>query len=48
MKIKVKLTRDENLKYYNNQTEIEIDIEEYLRGVVPAEVGNAPLEAGKA
>ena len=48
MKIKVKITRDENLEYYNNQTEIEIDIEEYLRGVVPAEVGNAHPEAAKA
>lgn len=48
MKIKVKLSRDENFKYFNNQSEIEIDIEEYLKGVVPAEVGNAPLEAGKA
>lgn len=48
MKIKVQLTRDENLTYYNGQTEIEIDIEEYLKGVVPAEVGNALLECGKA
>lgn len=27
---------------------IDIDIEEYLNGVVPAEIGNADLEAGKA
>lgn len=47
MLIKVKLTRSENLDYYGKD-EIEIDIEEYLKGVVPAEVGNAALEAGKA
>ena len=46
MLIKVKLTRSENLDYYGKD-EIEIDIEEYLKGVVPAEVGNAALEAGK-
>ena len=47
MLIKVKLTRSENLDYYGKD-EIEIDIEEYLKGVVPAEIGNAALEAGKA
>ncbi len=47
MLIKVKLTRSENLDYYGKD-EIEIDIEEYLKGVVPAEIGNAVLEAGKA
>ena len=47
MLIKVKLTRSENLDYYGKD-EIEIDIEEYLKGVVPAEIGNADLEAGKA
>ena len=47
MLIKVKLTRSENLDYYGKD-EIEIDIEEYLKGVVPAEVGNAALEACKA
>ena len=47
MLIKIQLTRSENLDYYGKD-EIEIDIEEYLKGVVPAEVGNAALEAGKA
>lgn len=47
MLIKVKLTRSENLDYYGKD-EIEIDIEEYLKGVVPAEIGNAALEACKA
>ena len=47
MLIKVQLTRSENLNYYG-KNEIEIDIEEYLKGVVPSEIGNAALEAGKA
>jgi len=47
MKIKVKLTREENISYYGKD-EIEIDIEEYLLGVVPSEIGNAHLEACKA
>jgi peptidoglycan hydrolase-like amidase len=42
--IKVKLFREENIKYYN-ATEIEIELEEYLRGVVPSEIGNAHIEA---
>ena len=44
MVIKVKLSREENIKYYGS-SEIDIDIEEYLKGVVPAEVGNAHVEA---
>lgn len=47
MKINVKLTRSENIRYYH-KSQIEIDIEEYLKGVVPAEIGNAALEACKA
>jgi SpoIID/LytB domain protein len=47
MTIKLKLTREENLQYYNSK-EIEIDIEDYLKGVVPAEIGNAHIEACKA
>lgn len=47
MKINVKLTRSENISYYH-KNQIEIDIEEYLKGVVPAEIGNAALEACKA
>lgn len=48
--IKVKLTRQENttaLKLPLNSV-IVLPIEEYLLGVVPAEVGNAPIEAAKA
>mgnify|MGYP002509091732 CR=1 FL=1 len=44
MIIKVKLSREENIKHYN-ASEIDIDIEEYLKGVVPAEIGNAHIEA---
>lgn len=47
MNIIVKLTRSENLDYYKKDT-VEIDIEEYLRGVVPSEIGSAALSAGKA
>ena len=44
MNIKVKLSREENITYYG-ATEIELDIEEYLKGVVPSEIGNAYVEA---
>ena len=44
MKIKLKLFRAENQQYYNTN-EIVIDLEEYLKGVVPSEIGNAPVEA---
>lgn len=47
MKIKVLLTRAENINHYN-ATEVMIDIEEYVRGVVGSEIGNASLEACKA
>ena len=44
MLIKVKLSRAENISYYGAE-EIEIDLEEYLKGVVPSEIGNAHIEA---
>jgi SpoIID/LytB domain protein len=47
MIIKIQLTREENINHYQASV-IEIDLEEYIRGVVPSEVGNAPLEACKA
>lgn len=47
MKILVKLTRDENIAHYQAE-EVEIDIEEYLTGVVGAEIGNSSLEACRA
>lgn len=47
MIIKIKLTRTENINYYHNNI-VEIDIEEYLKGVVASEIGNALLEACKA
>jgi len=47
MFIKLYLSREENIKFYG-KTIIEIDIEEYVRGVVGSEIGNAPLEACKA
>ena len=44
MLIKVKLSRTENISHYG-ANEIEIDLEDYLKGVVPSEIGNAPIEA---
>lgn len=47
MDILVKLTRQENIAHYG-KNEVLLDIEEYLNGVVPSEIGNAALEASKA
>ena len=44
MVIKIKLSREENINYYGS-SEIELNIEEYLKGVVPSEIGNAHVEA---
>ena len=50
MKINIKLTRQENADFHKVKVGdvITLDMEEYLLGVVPAEIGNAPLEACKA
>ena len=50
MKIKVKITTNENMKYYNcaKDTIKEIELEEYVAIVVASEMGNAPTEALKA
>lgn len=50
MKIKIKITTNENMKYYNcaKDTIKEIDFEEYVAVVVASEIGNAPEEALKA
>lgn len=40
----LKLSREENLNYHK-KSEVEIDLETYLLGVVPSEIGNAPVEA---
>lgn len=47
MKITLCLSRKENIDYYKSST-VTIDIEEYLRGVIPAEIGNASIEACRA
>lgn len=47
MQIKVQLSREENLTRYG-KTEVLLDVEEYVKGVVPAEIGNSALEACKA
>ena len=50
MKIRVKITTNENMKYYNcaKDTIKEIELEEYVAIVVASEMGNAPEEALKA
>ena len=47
MLIKLQLTREENIFYYKSKI-IEIDIEEYIKGVVASEIGNASLNACRA
>lgn len=44
------ISKEENAAYYKVATGcvVEMELSEYLRGVVAAEVGNAPLEACKA
>lgn len=50
MKIKVQITTNENMKYYNcpKNTIKEIEFEEYVGIVVASEIGNAPFEAQRA
>lgn len=50
MKIKVKITTSNNMKYFNcaKNTVKEIEFEEYIKCVVASEIGNASLEACKA
>ena len=49
-KVNIRLTRAENATHHNVAigTVITLDREDYLGGVVPAEIGNAPIEASKA
>jgi len=48
--VKVRITREDNAVFYNKPINsfVEIPMEDYLMGVVPAEIGNAPVEAAKA
>lgn len=50
MKIKVRITTAENMKFYGckKDTIKEIELEDYVAIVVASEIGNAPLEACKA
>ena len=50
MKIKVRLTRQENADYYhvNKNDVVEISFKEYLYGVVASEIGSSFIEACKA
>jgi peptidoglycan hydrolase-like amidase len=42
--IKVKLSREENIQYFGSE-EVVIDIDRYLLGVVPSEIGNSNISA---
>lgn len=44
MKVLISFSRDENIKHFGT-SQVELDLEEYLKGVVPSEVGNAHIEA---
>ena len=48
--VNLKLTKQENADFHKVPVGavVALDVEDYLKGVVPAEVGNAPLEACKA
>ena len=50
MKIRVRITTNENMKYYEcpKDTIKEIDFEDYVAIVVASEMGNAPEDALKA
>lgn len=50
MKIKVKITTTENMKYYGcaKDTILEMELEDYVAIVTASEIGNALLEACKA
>lgn len=50
MKIKVKITRQENADYFKKKIGniIEVDFEEYVAAVVASEIGNSHIEACKA
>lgn len=47
MNVTLSLTNQSNINHYNDSL-VELDMEEYLKGVVPAEIGNAHIEACRA
>jgi len=50
MNIRVKITTNENMKFYDcpKDTIKEVEFEAYVGTVVASEMGNAPMEALKA
>lgn len=50
MKIKVQLSRKENIEYFNAKLDdiVEVEFEEYVAAVVASEIGNSYIEACKA
>ena len=47
MKVRILFSKQKNIDYFNSD-DVELDIEEYLVGVVAAEIGNAPVAACEA
>lgn len=47
MRVSIKLSRKVNLSYYHTD-HVDIDLEDYVSGVVASEIGNAPIEACKS
>ena len=44
MKVRILFSKQSNIDYFNSD-DVELDMEEYLVGVVAAEIGNAPVAA---
>lgn len=44
MKVRILFSKQSNIDYFNSD-DVELDMEEYLVGVVAAEIGNAPIAA---
>ena len=47
MKVRILFSKQSNIDYFNSD-DVELDMEEYLVGVVAAEIGNAPVAACEA
>lgn len=50
MQINVKMTREENQRYYGVEENaiVPVELDDYVAGVVASEIGNAHIEAAKA
>lgn len=48
MKLKLSLSKSSNISYFNGQSAVALDLEDYISGCVAQEIGNAHIEACKA